>query len=227
MITELATNLNPAGIRTATVERVAEALRDRIVKGEIAPGTRLVERHLSADLGVSRTPIREALKLLQADGLVEISLHRGAQVTTYTPEEALHLFDIIAVIEALAAECVAERREAKVLDGLEALHGEMIGRYAARDLSAYFDANSAIHAAIVAGAGNPILSASHGKIMRRAERGRFLAIMDADRWAEAVGEHERAMAAFRNSDAALASSIWRRHLTRSGETVATVLRNRT
>lgn len=226
-MTGAATPLEHGRIRTATVEWVAGTLRDRIVKGDLVPGARLVERHLSAELQVSRTPVREALKLLHADGLVEISLHRGAQVTTFTAGEAAHLFDLVAVIEALAAERVAERMQVAVLDRLDALHRDMIDRYDARDVSAYFDLNTAIHAAIVAGAGNPILSESHERIMRRAQRGRFLAIMDADRWAEAVGEHEEAMTAFRSGDAGAASAIWRRHLTRSGDTVATVLRART
>ena len=213
-------------VRRASAEWVAEQLRARIIKGDLGPGARLVERRISADLKVSRTPIREALKLLWADGLAELSMHRGAQVTRYTASEAADLFDLIAVIEALAAERFAERIDATALDRLEETHARMRAFYEVRDVSAYFDCNTAIHDAIIAGARNPILSASHEQVMRRAQRGRFLAIMDADRWAQAVEEHEAVMEAFRARDPREAAAVWCRHLRHTGETVAAVLRRR-
>ena len=117
----------------ASAEWDAERLRARIIKGELLPGARLVERRLSVDLDVSRTPVREALKILCADGLVEISLHRGARVATYTPEEAIALFDLIAVVEALAAERLAERIDAATMADLEERHTRMIALYDACD----------------------------------------------------------------------------------------------
>ncbi|ANB33984.1 DNA-binding GntR family transcriptional regulator [Rhodovulum sulfidophilum] len=208
----------------ASAERVADCLRDRIVKGECPPGSRLVERRLSAELNVSRTPIREALKLLRADGLVEISLHRGAQVLAYTAEEAENLFDLIAAIESLAAERLAGHIGAEVLARLETLHERMLKQYAAREASAYFDTNTEIHDSIVREAGNPVLIDSHRRIAVRARRGRFMAIFDAERWRQSVEEHEGVMAAFRARDTAAAARIWRQHLRHSGESVAETLR---
>jgi DNA-binding GntR family transcriptional regulator len=208
----------------ASAEWVAERLRDMIVKGDLPPGARIVERKVSADLNVSRTPVREALKLLRADGLIEISMHRGAQVTPYTRKEAEDLFDLISVIEGLAAERLAERLTGQTLRRLEALHARMLEEYAARDASAYFDTNTEIHDTIVAEAGNLILAESHRRVMVRARRGRFMAIVDADRWRQAVDEHEAVMAAFRARDAEVAGAIWREHLRHTGETVAEVLR---
>jgi DNA-binding GntR family transcriptional regulator len=208
----------------ASAEWVAERLRDMIVKGDLPPGARIVERKVSADLNVSRTPVREALKLLRADGLIEISMHRGAQVTPYTRKEAEDLFDLISVIEGLAAERLAERLTGQTLRRLETLHARMLEEYAARDASAYFDTNTEIHDTIVAEAGNLILAESHRRVMVRARRGRFMAIVDADRWRQAVDEHEAVMAAFRARDAEVAGAIWREHLRHTGETVAEVLR---
>ncbi|PTW51402.1 GntR family transcriptional regulator [Rhodovulum kholense] len=208
----------------ASAERVADRLRDRIVKGDLPPGSRLVERKLSAELNVSRTPIREALKLLRVDGLVDISLHRGAQVVDYTAEEAEDLFDLIAVIESLAAERLAQRITADVLDRLETLHTRMLAQYEARDASTYFDTNTEIHDTIVVEAGNAVLTDSHRRVAMRARRGRFMAIFDADRWRQSVGEHETVMAAFRARDPAAAARIWRQHLRHSGESVAETLR---
>ena len=208
----------------ASAEWVAERLRDMIVKGDLPPGARIVERRISADMNVSRTPVREALKLLRADGLIEISMHRGAQVTVYTEKEAKDLFDLISVIEGLAAERLAERLCARVLDRLEALHARMLAEYAARNASAYFDTNTTIHDTIVKEAENPILVESHRRVMVRARRGRFMAIIDADRWQQAVDEHEILMTALRARDARRAGAIWRTHLRHSGDAVATVLR---
>lgn len=208
----------------ASAEWVAERLRDMIVKGDLPPGARIVERRISTELNVSRTPVREALKLLRADGLIEISMHRGAQVTLYTEKEAEDLFDVISVIEGLAAERLADRLTGQMLRRLEALHARMLDEYAARDASAYFDTNTNIHDTIVSEAGNLILAESHRRVMVRAKRGRFMAIVDADRWRQAVDEHEAVMAAFRARDADAAGTIWRKHLRHTGETVVDVLR---
>lgn len=209
----------------ASAEWVAERLREMIVKGDLPPGARIVERKLSADLNVSRTPVREALKLLRADGLIEISMHRGAQVTAYTPAEAENLFDLISVIEALAAERLAEDLPSRLLRRLEDLHARMLEEYAARDTSSYFDTNTQIHDLIVQEAGNPILAESHRRVVVRARRGRYMAIIDAARWQQSVEEHEALMVAFRTRDADAAGAIWRTHLRHTGEAVASVLRH--
>ncbi|WMS44522.1 GntR family transcriptional regulator [Acuticoccus sp. MNP-M23] len=209
--------------QSASVERVAEVLRDRIVKGALPAGARLKERALSLELSVSRTPIREALKLLQSDGLVEISLNKGAQVVGYGAREAVDLFELIAVLEALAAERIAARMDTATLARLETLHGRMLRRYEAGDAIAYFDINTEIHDTIVAASSNPELIDSHKRVVARARRGRFLAIMDAERWAEAVGEHEAVMRAFRRRDSEAAARVWRMHLDNTGATVSTAL----
>ena len=97
-------NLAPR-LRTteAVAEQVAEELRDRIIKGQLDPGDRIVERQISDEMGVSRTPVREALKLLDADGLIEINMHRGAVVSTYRPEDAVAVFDVIAMRKAISS----------------------------------------------------------------------------------------------------------------------------
>jgi DNA-binding GntR family transcriptional regulator len=203
---------------------VAETLRNRIVKGDLLPGTRIVERKLSAELQVSRPPVREALKLLRADGLIEISLHRGAQVTAYSAAEALNLFDVIAVLESRAARHLTARFDADLLDRLEGLHAQVVHHHRRGALDAYFAANSAVHDTIVAECGNPELADAHRRLMMRARRGRFLAIMDSDRWSQAVAEHEALMAAIRSGDAASAAGVWDQHLQHTGEAVAAILR---
>lgn len=208
----------------AVAEEVAAILRDRIVKGELAPLDRIVERRLSAELNVSRTPIREALKLLESDELITISLHRGAHVSQYRPEDAEALFDVISVLEGLAARRLAEGITPATLQHLEDLHGEMLEFHRLGAATDYFDINTVIHDIIVNHCGNPVLAANHRRLIARARRGRYLAIVDPHRLAQAVAEHEAIMQAFRARDPDMAARVWETHLRHTGETVADVLR---
>ncbi len=208
---------------TAIAQWVADVLRDRIVKGSYPPGARLVERKISAELEVSRTPVREAIKLLDADGLIGISRNKGAQVLQLGPEEARKIFDVIAVLESLAAERFAEALAPEQLETLEELHDRMMVFHKIGSHMDYFDTNSEIHDFIMENCGNPIVIETHKRLMARARRGRFLAIMRPERLIEAVAEHEALMAALRQGDAAVVAQIWRAHLLHTGETLAMLL----
>ncbi len=207
----------------ALAERVADHLRDLVVRGALAPGQRIVERRLCAELKVSRTPMREALKLLRQDGLVEISRNCGARVTGYDGRSAIDLFEAIGALEAAAAERIARVLDAATLARLEALHTQMLAYFDAGRLDAYFDVNSQIHDMIVEGCGNEVLVESRRRLMLLARRGRYMAIMDGARWRQAVAEHETLMRALRARDGAGAHAIWRAHLANTGLAVATAL----
>lgn len=209
----------------AGAAHVASILRDRIVKGEIAAGDRLIERQLSRELDVSRTPIREALKLLEAEGLIDISLHRGAIVCEYRPEDAFALFDVISVLEGLAAKRLCETMTSDLMQRLEDLHGTMVDHFRAGRINDYFDHNTVIHDLIICEAGNPVLETTHKRLMVRARRGRFIAIMNPARLARAVSEHEALMHMLRTGDARHAATVWEQHLRNTGETVAEALRD--
>ncbi len=221
---ELSEELERLESPTAIAQWVSNVLRDKIVKGVYPPGSRLVERKISAELGLSRTPVREALKLLHADGLIAISRNKGAQVLQYGPQEALALFDVIASLESLAAERLAEHISTETLDQLEELHAQMMTYYKIGNQTDYFDTNSEIHDFIVENSGNQIIVETHKRLIARARRGRYLAIMEPDRLVEAVSEHEVLMTAMRNKDKDAAAQIWRQHMTHTGETVVKVLR---
>lgn len=213
----------PLSRRVPFAHQVAEMLRDRIIRGDLPPGERIVERALCESLSVSRTPLREALKLLEVEGLVELSQNRGARIMSFTRAEAANLFEVIAAIEGLAAEMAALRMSAAQLGELDDLHARMLAHYRGQEKDPYFELNSAIHDRIVRLSGNPVLVATHGTLILRARRGRYMAILDPLRWAESVSEHDALMDAFHRRDPDAASRIWRRHLTRTGETVCGVL----
>jgi len=207
----------------ALAERVADQLRDLVVRGVLAPGQRIVERRLCAELGVSRTPMREALKLLRQDGLVEISRHCGARVASHDGRGAVDLFEAIGALEAAAAARVARTLDDDGLARFEALHAQMAAHFDAGRLDPYFALNTMIHDALVATCGNPVLETSRARLMLLARRGRYMAIMDAARWRQAMAEHETLMRALRARDAEAAHAVWRAHLINTGLSVAGAL----
>jgi DNA-binding GntR family transcriptional regulator len=209
--------------RVSFATQVAERLRDMIIRGEIALGSRIVERTLCEQLNVSRTPLREALKLLEAEGLIEISQNKGARVMQFTAAQARNLFEVIAGLESLAAELAATRIQPAELATLDEMHTRMCGHYAQREKDPYFQLNSDIHDMIVRASANPELIAIHASLMLRARRGRYMAILDPHRWQDSVEEHDAIMAALHAGDAEQARRIWRLHLLHTGETVCEVL----
>ncbi len=215
--------LDSVAATEALAEQVAAHVRDLIIRGVLRPGERIVERRLCQSLGVSRTPMREALKLLWQDSLVELSRNRGARVAPYGAPEAKSLFEVIATLEAMAAACFCRQASPDTMARLETLHEQMLSHRKALRLDDYFDTNSAIHDLIIEGAGNATLAESHRRLMLRARRGRYMAIMDDARWEQAVQEHEALMATLRAGAAEAAGAVWREHLLNTGRSVVSVL----
>ncbi len=222
--------LKISGQRKRTISRqslhgqVADRLRDMVVHGELVPGEKVPVAALSQTLGVSLTPLREALKVLAEEGLVELTPNRGARVVPYTVEEAEALFEVIAGLESLAAELAARRMSNEDLAHLEKAHKQMRSYFEKEERDLYFEINSSIHLRIVRYSFNDILVNTHVKLMVRANRGRYIAIIDPERWREAIAEHEAVMEAFREREAERAGRVWRVHLLRSGQAVQKALR---
>jgi DNA-binding GntR family transcriptional regulator len=182
-----------SGDAAATLhDEVLVRLRDYIVEGNLEDGARVPERLLCDMLGISRTPLREALKVLAAEGLIDLLPNRGARVRKVTPRDIAELFDLMGGLEALAGRLACERVTAAEAAAIERLHHEMYGFYLRRDLHGYFHANQQIHQAIVAAARNETLSASYATFANRLRRIRYAANLDRkrDRWSEAMREHE-------------------------------------
>ncbi|WP_170122139.1 GntR family transcriptional regulator [Breoghania corrubedonensis] len=201
-------------------EDIANDLRERIIQGVIAQGQRLVERDVAKWYAISRTPVREALKILSAEGLVVLRPNRGAEVTTFNAEMALKLFEVIAELEALAARGFAEHVTSGRLREIEERHERMRQHFERGELTDYFAVNNAIHELIIGECGNPILAEAHERLMMRARLGRHMALADQSRWEEAMDEHEQMMTVLRRHDCAAVAAIWRRHLLNSGRALA-------
>jgi DNA-binding GntR family transcriptional regulator len=170
---------------------VLECLRDLIIHNELAPGKRLNERVLCERLNVSRTPLREALKVLSHEGLVELLPNRGARVIKLAPEDVRHLFEILGALESLAGRLACQHiTEAEICE-IKAVHYHMQAQFIRRALPEYFRDNQEIHRRIVAAARNPVLITIYENLNCRLLRARYLASQtDQGRWAAAMREHE-------------------------------------
>jgi len=204
----------------ALADQAVTALRRMIARGMLAPGARLFEPVLSETLGVSRTPVREALKLLAAEGLVELRRNRNALVAPLDPAELRELFEVESCIEGYAAGLAAERIGANGLRRLRLLQERMESRQMRGDLEAYFEINQQIHRLVVASAGNAVLRETHERLIGRLERARFFALGAEGRWEESVLEHRAILRALENRDAAAAQRLFTVHVRRTGEVVA-------
>jgi DNA-binding GntR family transcriptional regulator len=181
-----------SGQESQTLHRgVLTALRDLIIHSELPPGIRLTETVLCERLKVSRTPLREALKVLAHEGLVEILPNRGARVVRLELENVKHLFELIASLESFAGRLACERiKDAEICD-IKAIHYQMEASFLRLDLPDYFRLNQLIHRRIVEAADNPVLAQTHENLNARLLRARYLASQtDRNRWAAAMREHE-------------------------------------
>ena len=211
--------------RAALHARAAERLRAMIVRGDLAPGEAIGEAELCAALGMSRTPLREALKLLATEGLVDLKANRSARVAPLRAEETDELFEAVAGIERIAAELAARRADARTLRSLRALQDRIERHHGRGELADYFALNQRIHREIVEAAGNGVLAAAHGSLLARAERARLFAIAASSaRWTESVDEHREILAALEARDAERAGRALERHVLRTGEVVRAALR---
>lgn len=205
--------------RLSLHDEVVARLRDLIIRGELGPNERLGERELCERFEISRTPLREALKVLAAEGLIELLPHRGARVASLTRADVQHMFEVMASLEALSGELAAERITEEQLAEIDALHAGMLEAYQRRDLPVYFDRNQAIHERIIVASGNPVLGEVYQGLSARIRRARYAANTSEERWAAAVREHEAMLAALHARDAAGLAEILRDHLHKKCEVV--------
>jgi DNA-binding GntR family transcriptional regulator len=195
------------------------ALRDLIVEGELAAGTRIPERLLCERFGVSRTPLREALKVLASEGLVELLPNRGARVATLSERDVDDMFQVMAALESLSGALACARITDAEIAEIRALHYEMLAHYMRRRLPEYFRLNQQIHEAILDAARNPVLKATYQGLAGRIRRARYAANMSDERWAAAVAEHEAMLDALDARDAARLAALLGAHLRNKSEVV--------
>ncbi len=205
-------------------QQVTTRLRQRLVEGHIAPGAKLNERELSEQLQVSRTPLREAIKMLAAEGLVELLPNRGAVAAILSEQDVAHTFEVIAGLEGQSGELAAQRINDAELAEIRALHFEMLAAFTRRDLSTYYRLNAQIHSHINAAARNPLLTQTWRNVNARLQALRFRSNFDEKKWKRAVAEHERMVQLLAARDGPALRALMVQHLDHKRDAVLELMR---
>jgi len=198
---------------------LVEHLHEMLLEGELKPGEKINEQALCVRFNVSRTPLREAMKVLASEGLVQLLPNRGAVVALISRDEIDELFPIMGALEALAGELACANASDDDIAGMRSMHNNMVEHFRNQDPVAYIKLNRDIHNKFFAFAANPSLSAMYQSLMIRIHSVRYVAKKSPERWQQAVEDHQRMMVAFENRDGPLLAAILRIHLRHKAEMV--------
>lgn len=181
-------------------DQVASKVRDLIIEGILEPGARIDEADLIQKLGVSRTPFREALRTLAAEGLVIVRPSRGSTVRKLTPEDVKSMLEVLGHLEQLAGELACDRASDAEVAALVDLHNQMMERYYARDRMPYYKMNQEFHSRLTALSKNEPLQEMQSNLQARLKRIRYIGNEKPEYWAGAVADHEAMVAALKQRD---------------------------
>ena len=194
-------------------------IRELIIEGDLEPGAKVPERVLCERYSVSRTPLREALKTLASEGLLELLPHLGAWVARLTAADVDQMFPVMGALEALSGELACQNLTEEQFAEIQALHYQMVLHYTRRQLKLYFQVNQEIHEKILSASANPLLLQMYQTLAGRIRRARYVANMSDERWTQAVKEHEEILNALSKRDGTALSDVLKRHLKNKCETV--------
>ncbi len=198
--------------RQSLQEIIAGRVRDMIIEGHLPPGEPVNESRLCLDLGVSRTPMREAVHTLAAEGLVVLRPGRSSIVRAFSAQEVHDMLDVIGELEALAGHKACANASDEDVAEICAIHDLMIAHYNAGERLEYYKLNQQIHSRIVAAAANSALAEMHNLLQSRMKRIRFVGHSSAENWRGAVEEHEEMIAALKARDGKRLSKVLKRHI---------------
>ena len=199
-------------IRRTLHDELVERVRGLIVEGELPAGKRIDEKALCERFGVSRTPLREAVKVLALEGYVILTPNRGASVAQLTEADLQEAFPIMGALEALAGELACHQATDAEIGEIRALHDDMEEHFQAGDRKRYFQLNERIHHSIAEAAHNPTLTRMQRSLDGRVRRGRYQANISEARWTQAMQEHRRIIVALEARDGPRLAAELRAHL---------------
>lgn len=202
----------------ALYEEVAELLRQRIFRRELEPGSWIDEVKLAQEYGISRTPLREALKVLAAEGLVTMKVRRGAYVTEVSEQDLAEVYHLLALLESDAAAVVAERATAPQLKELQKLHKDL--EAAVKDRERFFALNERFHMRLLEIAGNKWRNQMVADLRKVMKLHRHNSLLKSGRIQESLDEHARVMEALAKRDAERARERMQEHFRNGLEAAA-------
>ena len=219
------TGVQPQPIpRRSLHDELVERLRDLVLEDVLRAGQRVPEKELCTQFAVSRTPLREALKVLASEGLLELLPNRGAVVTSLTEKDIEEGFPVLANLERMVGELACARISDEEVVEIQAQHGKMVDCFKRGDRPAYFAINQLIHDRIMAAAGNGVLAGVHRLISLRLRLARYSANMSDERWRHAVEEHEGFLEPLKARDGAQLAALLKTHIENKAKVVLDSLR---
>lgn len=197
--------------------QISKKIEDDIILGHFMPGIKLDEQELCTRYKVSRTPVREALKLLAADGLVEIRPRRGAIVPTVNPLVLCEMFEVMAELEGMCGRLAARRIQLDEKENLIELHKSCEKYISIQDSEGYYEENKNFHFAIYNASHNSFLIEQSISLHKRLHPYRRLQLRVNNRMNQSYSEHEKLLNAILNGDEKLAEKLLKEHVTIQGE----------
>jgi len=216
-------SVEPAIVRKTLHDELVSVVRNMIIEGELRPGSRIAELRLCSRFGVSRTPLREALKVLSAEGLVRLLPNKGATVVRVTHREVEEAVPILGTLEALAGELACERIDKERLEQIKSTHRQMVEHFQRSETQPYHELNRAVHEAIFEAADNKTLSETYNMLKARLISLLVISPQSPRQWAAAVDDHEQMLAALEAGDSAQFAQIARGHVRRRAEVMHTAV----
>ncbi len=201
-------------------DEVADRLRELILSGGLEPKSRVNELELCERFGTSRTPLREAIKILSSEGLVELLPNRGARVASLSAAEIDEMVQVVAALEAVAAELACLRAEEDEIDAIAEDTQTMLEAFQRQDEEAYFTLNRAIHEGIMAAARNGTLKAIYANLSSRIQRMRYTAHKTPDQWQRAMNEHQEMVRLLRAREGEKLAAVMKAHIRGKAEVIA-------
>lgn len=198
--------------RSSLHEQIVGMLRRMMLEGRLTPGQHIDEKLLCEQFEISRTPLREALKVLNSEGLIDLLPNRGARVAGTSPHLVSECFDVVAGLERTAAEIAAVVASAEELGALGEIQEQMEAHYRANNELKYFAVNDRAHVLIVELSHNSILVSMHARLMTKIRQGRFSGLTVPSRWHESILEHREILNALTARDPARAGAAAMNHV---------------
>ncbi|MEI6305758.1 MAG: GntR family transcriptional regulator [Deltaproteobacteria bacterium] len=190
-------------------EKILESIRDSIISGALKAGSKVSEPDLSQRYGISRTPIREALRQLESEGYLKVIPRRGAVVSSYTKKEIEEFYAIKSILEGYAARCACSKMTEKELAKLEAINSRLLELIATNDVKTFLKLDSDFHDLFIKAADNEKLRELITSLVSRFQRLRLMSLAQPERLKVSAQQHQKIIDAFRKKDAAKAEELVR------------------
>jgi DNA-binding GntR family transcriptional regulator len=210
---------------TTLHEGVASKLRELIFDGVLEGESRIPEKVLCERFGISRTPLREALKVLAREGLICLLPNRGARVNKITPQDIDEVFPVMGALEAVAGEAACQKITEEGIAEIRAFHYQMALHHTRGERLEYFQLNQLIHEKILEAAENPTLTQVYKGLSGRIRRARYIANIPQNRWDQAMHEHEKILEVLVTRDGKKLGDLLKSHLLNKSEVVKRTVRD--